>query len=89
MQCEPLSLCMGQPGLSVASQSSVVHSTQLLSFFIFSSPKPQCVVVYATCKFFSFFYVSYHHSMATDRQVVWFHDWEANPGCQSSESDKI
>ena len=41
-------------------------------FFCFSSPKPQYIVVYFSCKSLYFFYVSFCGSMATDRWVVWF-----------------
>ena len=36
-----------------------------------------------SCKFFRFFYVSNHHSPATDRRVVCFHAQELNLGCWS------
>ena len=45
----------------------------------FSPLKPQYMVAYS-CKFFWFFYVSHHHSMATDRQVVWFCALGTKPG---------
>ena len=54
-----------------------------LYLFIFSSPKPQYIVVYSSCKSFYFFYVSHCHSMATDRRVVWFRTWQPNPGHRS------
>ena len=46
----------------------------------FFSPKPQCMVVYPSCKSFQLFYVSCHHSRATDRWVAWFPGWEMDPG---------
>ena len=52
---------------------------QSLSFF--SPPKAQYIVLH-NCKFFYFFYVSCHHSTATDRQVVLFCTWEPNSGRQ-------
>ena len=59
------------------------------SSFFFSSPKPQYIVVYSSCKSFYFFYASCHHSTATDRRVVWFHDQETKPGSQSGERVKL
>lgn len=41
--------------------------------------KPQYTVVHSF-KFFWFFSVSSHHSMATDRKVMWFQAWELNLG---------
>ena len=49
----------------------------------FSLPKAPVHTCIFSCRFFWFFYVSHHHSMATGRQVVWFHSWELNPGCRS------
>ena len=49
------------------------------SFFPFYT-KPQCIVAYSSCRSFQFFYVSHHHSMATNRRVVWFHVQELNLG---------
>ena len=49
-----------------------------LPLLIFSS-QPQCKVLYSSCKSFEFFYVSRHHSAETERQVVWFPDWEIQP----------
>ena len=42
-------------------------SVASLPFYFFPSPKPQHIVVYSSCKSFYFFYVSCHHSMATER----------------------
>ena len=62
---------------------SELTSVTNLPFFFFSPPEPQYIVVYSTCRSFWFFYMSHHHSMATDRQVMWFHAKELNPGHQS------
>lgn len=53
------------------------------SFFFPHSPKPQYMAVYSRYKPFQFLYVSGHHSMVTERQVVWFHAWVPNPDHQS------
>uniref|UniRef100_A0A9L0SI50 Synapse differentiation-inducing gene protein 1 n=1 Tax=Equus caballus TaxID=9796 RepID=A0A9L0SI50_HORSE len=60
--------------------------TSVANLLFFSSPKPQCMVAYPSCKFF---YVSCRHNMATDRWVVWFLHWEVNPGRQSGESAEL
>ena len=51
-------------------------------------PKPQCMVVYPSRMSFQFS-VSHHHSMASDRWVVWFRDWEMNLSPQNGKSAEL
>ena len=57
-----------------------------LSFFFFHSPKPQYIGLSSSCQVL---YVSHCHSMATDRQVVWFCTQEPNPRQQSGRHQTL
>lgn len=54
-----------------------IHVSQdLLLVFLFPPQSPPG----HGCKFFEFFYMSRHHSVAADRLMVWFRDWDTNLG---------
>ena len=65
-----------------------IHCPKLISVAdlppLFLLPRSTPKTPVHNCEFFWFFYMSCRHSMATDRQVVWFRAWELNPGHRSS-----